>query len=102
MNVQKDQYGGQEFLTIWNTSYNCVGSCQVHRPKQRHEQLRTTVMPGRPWQKVAVDLCVLKGRHFLVVVDYFSRFIEIAYQDILESTTYIYSEKKTYWRDGDP
>lgn len=53
-------------------------------------------MPGRPWQKVAVDLCVLKGRHFLVVVDYFSRFIEIAYQDILESTTYNYSENKKH------
>lgn len=53
-------------------------------------------MPGRPWQKVAVDLCVLKGGHFLVVVDYFSRFIEIAYQNILESTTYIYSGKKKH------
>lgn len=34
------------------------------------------MMPDRPWQKVAVDSCELKGRHFQVVVEIFSKFIE--------------------------
>lgn len=50
-------------------------------------------MPDRSWQKVAADLCKLKGRHFLVVVDYFSRFIEIAYLDTLASATVIWKMK---------
>lgn len=63
--------------------------CQVHRPKQKNrEPLRTTVMPDRPLQKVAADSCELQGRHF-VVVDYFSKFIKIAYLDFLASATVI-------------
>lgn len=76
--------------------------CQVHRPKQCREPLRTTVMPDRPWQKVAADLCELKGRHFLVVVDYFSRFIEIAYLDTLASATVIGKMKSIFARWGIP
>lgn len=59
-------------------------------------------MPDRPWQKVAADLCELKGRHFLVVVDYFSRFIEIAYLDTLASATVIGKMKGilAHWQDG--
>lgn len=58
---------------------NSCEFCQFYRPKQSRKPLKTTVMPDRPRQKVAADLCELKRRHFLVVVDYFSRFIEIAY-----------------------
>jgi len=31
----------------------------------------------RPWSKIAVDICELHGRHLLIVVDYFSNFIEV-------------------------
>lgn len=59
-------------------------------------------MPDRSWQKVAADLCKLKGQHFLVVVDYFSRFIEIAYLDTLASATVIWKMKGilAHWQDG--
>lgn len=59
-------------------------------------------MPDQPWQKVAADLCQLNGRHFLVVVDYISRFIEIAYLDTLASATVIGKMKSilAHWQDG--
>ena len=41
-------------------------------------------LPDRPWQKVAVDLFELKGHPYLLVIDYFSRYIEVAK---LSSTT---------------
>ncbi|XP_011701249.1 PREDICTED: uncharacterized protein K02A2.6-like [Wasmannia auropunctata] len=57
--------------------------CQQHRP-QPVETLIMTPPPNRPWQKVAVDLCERSGKHYLVMVDYFSRYPEVIY---LRSTT---------------
>ena len=41
-------------------------------------------MPERRWQKVAADLMEFKKAQYLVVVDYYSRYIELSK---LESTT---------------
>lgn len=45
---------------------------------QRMEPLRPTEIPNRPWRKVATDLFQWKGATYLLIVDYFSRYIEIA------------------------
>ena len=41
-------------------------------------------MPQRPWQKIVVDLMEFKKSQYLVMVDYYSRYIELAK---LEHTT---------------
>ena len=41
-------------------------------------------LPNRPWQKVAADLFELKGHPYLLVIDYFSHYKEVAK---LSSTT---------------
>ena len=51
--------------------------CQQTRPSQRKEPLKPTPLPGRPWERVDADLFQLNGKHHLVVIDEYSRWIEI-------------------------
>ena len=57
-----------------------VASCQVclHYAKDRAEPLVSTQLPDLPWQKVGTDLFELNNKHYIVVVDYYSRYIELA------------------------
>ena len=51
--------------------------CCKHK-KQNVEPLKPTPFPEYPWQQVATDLFVWKQTSYLLVVDYYSRYIEIA------------------------
>lgn len=52
--------------------------CEENRPKQRKEPLSLTPLPVRPFQMVGADFCELKGRLYLILLDCFSRYLEIA------------------------
>ena len=57
-----------------------VGQCDVcltHLDSQVQEPLLQHEVPSRPWVKVAAVICFHSGRALLVVVDYFSNFIEV-------------------------
>lgn len=58
--------------------------CQRNKPTQRYEPLKPSELPRRPWEKLAADLCQVNNKTFLIVVDYYSRWIEIKH---LKSTT---------------
>jgi len=55
---------------------NCPTCCRIARP--RGEPLLTTQLPEFSWQVVATDFFELKGFHYLLVVEYFSRYLEVA------------------------
>ena len=57
----------------------CHG-CQLVAKPLPPEPLKRTELPTQPWQDLAVDLLgpLLTGEYLLVVVDYFSRFFEVA------------------------
>ncbi len=63
---------------------NACRICQENAPVQQPLPMQTPEIPTRPWQKIAVDLFQLKGRDYLVTVDYYSDYFEI---DRLYSTT---------------
>ena len=61
---------------------NCA-TCEKER-KARPEPLKPSSFADYPWQKVGMDLFDWCGQQYLLVVDYFSRNIELAH---LQSST---------------
>ena len=76
--------------------------CCIHRPSQNKEPLLTTPLPDLPWQKLAADLCEHKGRQYLIVIDYFSRWLEILELPKTNSETVIQKLKSIFVRYGTP
>ena len=58
--------------------------CLSHQNAQPKETLLQHEIIARPWAKIGADLCDFRGRTLLVVVDYFSGYIEV---ERLQSTT---------------
>ncbi|RXN35694.1 Transposon Ty3-G Gag-Pol poly [Labeo rohita] len=76
--------------------------CNIHKPSQNKEPLITTPLPDLPWQKLAADLCEFKSRHYLIVIDYFSRWLEILELPKTTSDTVIQKLKGIFTRFGIP
>ena len=54
--------------------------------ENKPEPLIATPLPDRPRQVVATDLFELKGIDYLVVINYFLRYIEVAAMDKCDQT----------------
>ena len=52
-------------------------SCQLVGARAKPEPVRSSSRPDGPWQEIPVDLLeISNGEHLLVVVDYYSRWLE--------------------------
>lgn len=81
-----------------------VKSCPVC-VKNRHDQaepLRPTKFPDRPWKMLGTDLFHLKKDNYLLVVDYFSRYFEIAKLKDTTSQSIVNHLKSIFARHGIP
>jgi transposase InsO family protein len=87
-----------------------VASCTVCRTfdsSQKKEPILQHTKGNSPWEKVASDIFSRKGKSFLVVVDYFSFFIELVHlgrADLFQvsSETVIQKLKEVFARYGIP
>ena len=55
---------------------NC-DNCNKNK-SQRPEPLITSTFPELPWQKLGTDIFTWKGASYLIVIDYYSRYVEMA------------------------
>lgn len=64
--------------------------CQLVGPRPKPEPIRSTSLPHGPWSEIAVDLLEIpKKGHLLVVVDYYSKWPEIAFLTKTDAGTVI-------------
>lgn len=80
----------------------CV-ECRVNSNKS-NEPLRPTATPDRPWQMLGTDLFHFKGQTYLIVIDYYSRYPELALlgSSDFSSKKVIMSMKSMFARHGLP
>lgn len=81
-----------------------VENCSVCAKERRvpPEPLLPTPVPEYAWQKVGTDLFEFKGRNYLLVIDYFSKFIEVAHLQTTSSDQVIMHIKSIFSRHGIP
>jgi len=76
--------------------------CAKHR-EVRKEPLMPTPMPERPWQVIATDLYQLQDVVYLLIVDYFSRYVEVANVNKSQTSSEVIKNlKEVFARHGIP
>ena len=80
---------------------NCQ-SCSEHRHPPT-EPLTPTPLPQRPWQMIASGLFTLKNTNYLLIVDYYSRYVEVVtLRNSTSSLAVIEALKTIFARHGIP
>ena len=74
--------------------------CNQYANMQPREPLMVHEVPGQPWMKVSGDLFEFKGAHYLLCVDYFSKYPElvclgknIKAKDVIDALKSIFSRQ---------
>lgn len=78
---------------------NCM-YCREQRRAQNREPLLSTPLPDRPWKKIGIDLCEHEKENYLVIADYYSRFLEILHMPTTTTTQVVLKLKATFARHG--
>ena len=79
---------------------NCTKCCKDR--SQAPEPLIPSPFPTLPWQQIATDLFDWKGSKYLLIVDYYSRYIETARLSSESSAEVIRHTKSIFARHGIP
>ena len=76
--------------------------CQIKRPSQPREPMMITPMPDLPWQKAGTDIFEFDKQHYMVLIDYHSRYLEILHLPDMTSKTIIARLLSCFARHGVP
>ena len=77
-------------------------ACLRHGRSKTKEPLIQHGIPERPWQKLAADIMTLQGKDFLLVVDYYSKYVELPLLQDKTADSEITALKSTFARHGIP
>ncbi|XP_062403787.1 uncharacterized protein K02A2.6-like [Sardina pilchardus] len=77
--------------------------CQVVGKNAPPEELESTLLPDQPWMYLAIDLLsISEGNYLLAVIDYFSRWPEVAYMRVTSAKNVIDALEMMFQTHGYP
>jgi len=79
---------------------NCKQCCQNFQ--HCSEPMMPSTLPSRPWQKIGTDLFEFKGTTYLLLIDYYSRYIELARLSGTTTKSVVSAMKPIFARHGIP
>jgi transposase InsO family protein len=95
--------------TVWWPGINqqiqqLVENCESCLREQRvkHQPLRTAELPEGPWMELGSDLFEFKGKVYVLLVDYYSRWIEVFSVNDMSARSVIPKLKSAFARFGIP
>jgi len=77
-------------------------TCHDYAPVQQKEPLIPSPVPDLPWEMATSDILVFEGEHYLLLVDYYFKFIELTKLKDLTSQETIGVLKEHFSRHGIP
>jgi len=77
-------------------------TCHDYTPAQQKEPLIPSPVPDLPWKMAASDIFAFEGEHYLLLVDYYSKFIEVTKLKDLTSQETTEVLKEHFSRHGIP
>ena len=76
--------------------------CLRYRASNVKQPLQPHSIPSRPWQKIGADIMTYKGHDYLVAVDYYSKYPELAKLESKTATSCMMHLKSMFARHGIP
>jgi transposase InsO family protein len=76
--------------------------CALNSKQNPKESMIVTDTPGRPWSIVSTDLFEYRGGHYLITIDHYSKWPEIARLENLSSANTITNLKSQFSKYGIP
>lgn len=80
---------------------NC-STCLEFRKSNIKEPLIQHEIPNAPWIKLGTDLINFKGKDYLLIIDYFSKYVDIGYLPNISSESVINVLKASFAKHGIP
>ena len=76
--------------------------CEEDSPAQRRDKLLVHDIPKLPWAKVGTDLFTVKGKEYLLIVDYLTDFFEVSELPDTTAAMVVHATKQQFGRHGIP
>ena len=86
---------------VENIVHSC-DTCQEYQNRQKDDSPIAHDIPATPWAKVSTDLFELKGKSYLLVVDYAKNFFYISLLPNKRSATVVTHTKRIFSKFGIP